>query len=64
MDKNSSINVYDKDRELKTLGCGSNLHSIRVEKNEDILNKEEEFSKYDLVINLNNSRFKEWFDQI
>jgi CO dehydrogenase nickel-insertion accessory protein CooC1 len=59
-DKNSVILIDDPDRANKKLGSGNDEHKIKVKKLED---GNENIAEYDIVVNIQSEKFKEWFDK-
>ena len=59
-DKDCSIHVDDKDRQIKSLGSGPNIYNIYVRQ----LPEKEVMEKADIVIDIKNQKFLEVFQNL
>jgi len=68
MDGNATINTNDPDRAVKAFGTGSNVYNINIKQlAEGVSIKDlakEAIEEYDIIIDINNKAFLEWFREI
>ncbi len=59
-DEDCTINISDDGRKIKSIGTGKNIHSIST----NPIPTGEELNNADVVINILNERFNQWYEKV